>query len=181
MDLLEDPWKRKHMETSWDWNIVGSRSLLVTCTKQRSAEVCLDRWSVVCRDEHWGWKPLWYGIIYVPNSDDLEKQWSNLEPREVPGLYMLNLFQCRKCVTLVKRFPLDSLAELWAIVIRRVVLRMVGWSQSSHPWTFIVSIFCEAQLKDPPNTWIINSACLLGSHQLTMESYADNFSTRGFC
>ena len=82
-----------------------------------------------------------------------------------------NLFECRKCVTLIKQFPLDSLAELWAIVIRRVVLRMVGWSQSSHPWTFIASIFCEAQLKDPPNTWIRNRACLFGSHQLTMESW----------
>ena len=164
---------------------MGSRSLLlVTWTRQGSAEVCTAPWSVVSRDVHWGWKPL-FGThiqIYVPNNDDLEKQWkanswscTSFGTWSSLWFVYLKVFQCCKCVTRVKRFPLDSLAELWAIVIRRVVLRMVRWSQSGHPWTFIASIFCGLGITLA--CWVVEG--LLRSHQLTMKSYADNFSTRG--
>ena len=99
----------------------------------------------------------------------------HLEPGQVSGLYILRYFSVASVSHVSNGSHLIQLAELWAIVIRRVVLRMVRWSQSGHPWTFIASIFCGLGITLA--CWVVEG--LLRSHQLTMKSYADNFSTRG--
>lgn len=174
--ICKNSWKGKHhgIQTSWDqgaccWLHEQGREVL----KSAQPHDLLFAGMSIGAGNQWIWHiyilyiytyASMYQTMMIWKNSGKANSWSCTSFGTWSSLWFvyLNLFQCCKCVTRVKRFSLDSLAEPWAIVIRRVVLRMVGWSQSSHPWTFIASIFCEAQLKDPPNKWIRNNTCLLG-------------------